>query len=157
MVRDVYANSLNSTTPQLQKNSVLDVSSQNGNVFANAFISPDSPVTTLSTIPEPIRRKSRVYGQNCALYAKSVTGIVTNAPVARLTLAYAEKAGYETTKDKPVVGAIGQTKEGAVGHVFVVEKVVDNRVLTSERNFPVKSRWVDINDPIVQGFILPKE
>jgi surface antigen len=142
--------------------------SQTWNDTSVAYVA--NPITKVSTsvktpqypksgeqIQSQVKKKNQKLSKpNCALYAKARTGIVTNAPYAALTIAYAKKAGYETTKDKPVVGAIGQTKEGPVKHVFVVEEVKGNKVRTSEDNFPVKSRWVDINDPIMDGFVLPK-
>lgn len=149
-----------STTSAIAADTQNTKNSDSNMFVGNTVISENTPQTIPSVLRDPPKPQKltvhRSVGANCALYAKSVTGIVTGAPVASQTLTYAKKAGYETSTEEPVVGGIGVTNEGSVGHVFVVKEVKDGKVLTSERNYPVRSRWLAIDDPRIKGFVLPK-
>jgi surface antigen len=127
----------------------------------NVLVAEANPVTIHAQWPVKRRKPFSVRrdGQ-CATFAKAKTGIVTNAPVARLTMSYAKKAGYETSTDTPFEGGIVQTSEGRVGHVAKVTKVEDSVIHIEERNYRcagcVGTRTLSIDDPVIQGFIAPR-
>lgn len=68
----------------------------------------------------------------------------------------AQRAGL-ATGEEPKEGAVIVTRESGWGHVGIVESVNGNKVTISEMNFSgwgkVNNRTLDINDPIVKGFV----
>lgn len=100
-------------------------------------------------------KKIGVGNGSCVPYARHKTGIQLFG-TARTFLDQAPKAGYATSTI-PAKGGIVVTNESRAGHVAVVEEVTARAIRVSEQNYDglyiISSRLIEINDPIIKGYI----
>lgn len=112
-------------------------------------------------VKKTIRKTSiggNTYGYGyCTFYVKQRLGWVPNLlGNANQWLMRAQQAGLKTGT-VPVAGSVIVTSEGSIGHVAVVDKVVDNDVYISEMNYRdwnvVSSRVINKNNKKIKGYI----
>jgi surface antigen len=85
-------------------------------------------------------------GGNCVSYAKSRSDV----PMGVST--YSQKLSHIKTHNAEV-GKIGVTKEGAVGHLVVVEEVKEHTIVISEGNYMHGFvTWRELDKDKIEGY-----
>jgi surface antigen len=111
---------------------------------------------TQQTIQSKKSYNGYIYGFCTWYVANKRPDIPNNWGNAKNWFNNAKKDGYKTG-NTPETGSIMVTNESWAGHVTYVEKVEDNKIYVSEMNFvhwnKTNSRTIDINSPIIKGYI----